>query len=440
MSLHANNSKAKELVRYVLPSMGTMVFNALYVVIDGVFVGQGVGDLALAGVNMAMPILGMLMAVAVMLIMGGATISAVSMGRGNKDRANAVFLNCVMVAGVLSIIFSGAALFYSKGLAALCGAQGELQDLTAAYMQSYLGFGFFFTMSYLMAAFVRNDGNPSLAFFGMAAGTVSNIFLDWLFIYPLNMGIFGAGLASGLGTVLSFCILLTHFTFKRGELRLKRPKFSPSLTGETLKRGFPEFVTSMWNPVMTYCYNIIALKTYGEYGVSSFSMVGYLLYVQVAMSSGIAQGVQPLISRRFGEGKHSQERYFFRTGLVVNILVSALVYALTLIFGKTAYRIFSDDSANIALAYHATIFIGIGMLISAVNISYSGYFLATARTRQAVLLSVFRAFVFTAPFILFIPLILGEGFVWCGIIGSELCVAALAAILFARLPKHPDTE
>ena len=438
MSLNKNNSKGRELIRYVIPSMGTMVFNALYVVVDGIFVGKGVGDLALAAVNMAMPVLGVLMAIAVMLIMGGATISAVSMGRGNKERANAVFSNCVLVAGILSIIFSGAALFYSEGLAALCGAEGELKTLTAAYMQSYLGFGFFFTMSYLLAAFVRNDGNPTLAFFGMAAGTISNIFLDWLFIYPLGMGILGAGLASGLGTVLSFCILLTHFIFKRGELRLARPKFNLSLTGETLKRGFPEFVTSMWNPVMTYCYNSIALKTYGEDGVSAFSMVGYLLYVQVALSSGIAQGVQPLISRRFGEENHTEERYFFHIGLIINLAVSILIYGLTLLFGMTAYRIFSNDGSLIALAYHATVYIGIGMIISAINISYSGYFLATQRTKQAVIVAVFRAFIFTAPIILLVPMLFGSAFVWCGIIGSELCIAVLAVVLYARLPKQAN--
>lgn len=434
MSLN-KSSKAKELFRYVVPSVGAMLFSALYVVVDGIFVGRGVGDLALAAVNLAMPVLGFLMAVAIMLIMGGATIAAVSMGRGDKARANDVFSCCLFVAGILSIVFSAVALLFAEELAALCGAKGELLGLTATYMRSYLGFGFFFTISYLFSAFVRNDGNPTLAFFGMAAGTVCNIFLDWLFIYPLGMGILGAGLASGLSTVLSFCILLFHFILKRGDIRLKRPKFDKALVGETIKRGFPEFVTQMWNPVVTYCYNIIVLRIYGEFGVSAFSMIGYLLYVQIAMSSGIAQGVQPLISRRYGEGDREQELFFFKSGLIINICVSVLVYGLTLLTGKTAYHIFSNSNELIAMAYHGTIFVGIGMIISSVNISYSGYFLATQRTKQAIILSVFRAFIFTAPVILLTPIIFGDSMVWCGMIGSELCVAVLAVFLYVKLPK-----
>ena len=209
---------------------------------------------------------------------------------------------------------------------------------------------------------------------------------------------------------------------------------------ETLKRGFPEFVTQMCNPVLTYCYNIIVLRIHGEFGLAAFAMIGYLLYVFMAMSSGIAQGVQPLISRRFGQSKHKEERFFFRAGLVTNICVSALLYFITLLAGKTVYTIFSPDPALIDMAYHGTLYIGVGMVLSAVNISFSGYFLATQRTKQALIVAICRAFVFTAPIILLTPVILGNEAVWSGMIGSELCVAILAIFLYIKLRRKDKSE
>lgn len=434
-NLQAGQSKIKELLRYVIPSMGAMLVSALYSVVDGIFVGRGVGDIGLAAVNLSIPVLGFLAAMAVMLVMGSATIASVSMGKGDKQRANDIFSNSVFILSVFSLIFTISCLFFADKFAAWSGAEGELLVQTATYMRSYLGFGFFFAISYLLSAFVRNDGNPSLAFWGMASGTVCNIFLDWLFIFPLKMGILGAGLASGIGTVLSFSILITHFIRKRGELRLRKPKFSKELTLETIKRGFPEFVTQMYTPVLISCYNFVIMGIYGEMGISSFSMIGYLLSIMMAMYSGVAQGVQPLISRSFGEGNTKAEKYYFRSGLKTNIIISSVAYVLVLLIGKQIYGIFSSDADIISLAYFGTYFFGAAMIISSINASYASYFLSTQRTRQALFLAIARSFIFTAPFVLLIPAIFGDGMVWGGMIVSELCVAVFAIVLYRRLQR-----
>ena len=435
MKQHSESNQTKELFRYIIPSVGAMLFNALYVVVDGIFVGNGLGEAGLAAVNLAMPTLGLMYAIGIMMVMGGATISAVCLGRGDKEKANRVFLNDLLVTGILSVIFSAVCLAFAPQLAYLSGGRGELLGQTAIYIRSYIGFGVFFVMSYVFSAFVRNDGDPTLAFWGMASGALANIFLDWLFIYPLGLGIMGAGLASGLSTVLSFFILLTHFIRKKGDLRLKKPTYSPSLTKETIKRGFPEFVTQMFSPVMTYCYNIAAMEYYGDRGVAAYSVIGYLLYILIAVASGVAQGVQPLISRSYGAGEHKREQSYFRTGILFNIALTSLLYVATLIGGEYIYRIFNDDAGLIALACEGSVFIGAGTILTAANISLCGYFLATQRTKQALIVSACRSFVVTAPMVLLAPKLLGSGAVWSGMIGSELCIALLALVLFSRVRK-----
>lgn len=428
-------NRIKEFFRYVLPSMGAMLFNALYSVVDGVFVGKGVGSLGLAAVNLALPFIGLAGAIAVMLVMGAATISAVSIGQKRYDKANAVFNNACLVVGALAVVFSVVLCALADHFARLSGAEGELMRLTAIYIRSYMGFGVFFCASFLLSAFVRNDGDPGLAFVGMLSGTLCNIFLDWLFIFPLNLGIFGAGFASGLSTVVSFSILMLHFVKKRGILRFTKPRFSWSLTCESVKRGFPAFVTEIYGPVTIQCYNMVIMASYGDFGVSAFSMIGYLLWVMLALISGVAQGVQPLVSVSYGEKNHRAERFYLNCGLVLNIILAVFMYAASVLFGQQAYSIFSDDKALIDLACEGSIYIGASMVISAVNICYTSYFLATQRTGQSLLLAVSRAFIFAIPCIMLMPALFGKSAVWSGMIVSEAFVAILAIILYIHLVR-----
>ena len=155
----------------------------------------------------------------------------------------------------------------------------------------------------VLAAFVRNDGNPKLGLAGMAAGALSNVFLDWLFIFVFHMGIHGAAVASGLGQVISCMIMLPHFIHGKGRLKLKLLPIEKYYTSEILRRGIPELITQMSQPVTIFCYNLIVIRYLGNIGVSAFSVVCYLLTLVFSVFIGVSDGIQPLISRSAGEGK-----------------------------------------------------------------------------------------------------------------------------------------
>lgn len=213
------NTKTKSLFGYILPALGGSFVTYLYNVVDGIFVGQGVGPAALGAVNIGVPFITFVVAVAAMFPMGGATIVAIRMGRADKNGANHAFMTAFSLTILISIILMTTGMAFSRQIVDLSGAKKlseEMRKMSAEYLFYYSAFSIPMLMSTCLSVFVRNDGSPMLSFVGMCTGAASNIFLDWLFIFPLHMGVTGAAVASGLGQILSVLVLLSHFILKKG--------------------------------------------------------------------------------------------------------------------------------------------------------------------------------------------------------------------------------
>lgn len=212
------NPKIKSLFSYLVPAMGGLFVTYLYNVVDGIFVGQGVGSAALGAVNLAVPFITFSVAVAAMFPMGGATIVAIRMGRKDKEGANRTFITSLSLTLVLSVALMVIGMVFSRQIVTFSGAKGlsaQMREMSAQYLFYYSAFSVPTLISACLSVFVRNDGSPTLSFVGMCAGAAANIFLDWLFLFPLDMGIVGAAVASGLGQILSILILLSHFILKK---------------------------------------------------------------------------------------------------------------------------------------------------------------------------------------------------------------------------------
>lgn len=212
------NPKIKSLFSYLVPAMGGLFVTYLYNVVDGIFVGQGVGSAALGAVNLAVPFITFSVAVAAMFPMGRATIVAIRMGRKDKEGANRAFITSLSLTLVLSVALMVIGMVFSRQIVTFSGAKGlsaQMREMSAQYLFYYSAFSVPTLISACLSVFVRNDGSPTLSFVGMCAGAAANIFLDWLFLFPLDMGIVGAAVASGLGQILSILILLSHFILKK---------------------------------------------------------------------------------------------------------------------------------------------------------------------------------------------------------------------------------
>lgn len=418
----------KQFYQFVIPSIGAMLVTGLYFVVDGIFVGRGIGTGALAAVNIAVPYISILTSISMMITMGGATITSIHFGKGENEKANKTFnLSLIMIA-IFSTAMTLISVSFPETIATLLGASDLLLQDTATYIRYYVLFGVFFCGSMTLSAFVRNDGNPHLAFWGMIMGAVSNVFLDWLFIFPLKMGVMGAAIASGLGQLLACIVLASHFAAKKGSLKLTRPTADKQLFNQILKVGAPEFVTQMSQPVTILCYNYLVLGAFGEIGVSAFSVISYLLVIVIGVFTGLAQGIQPLLSKSYGEGNQQKEQFFFHKGLTLNLLLAIIVYGIMFFFGKEIIAVFNRDSQLIKIAYECISVYGVSFLFASVNIVFTIYYLATKRTGQAIMIAVIRSFISNTVFIFLIPALFGVKAIWAGMIVAEALVTVIAIV------------
>lgn len=420
------DKRLKETLRYAMPSIISMLVTSLYIVVDGIFIGNGVGENALAAVNIALPFTMASQAVSSMVTMGGSTICAIRLGRGDSEGAGNAFLTSASISAIFGILFTIVGAIFPRGIAQLSGASDVLLQDAADYIRCFSFFQVFMSLSMLTSSFVRIDGRPYLAFAGMIAGAVSNIFLDWLFVFPLGLGVKGAAIASGIGQILSLLILVTHFMRRKGELRVRKFKFTKDLAGKVFRRGIPEFVTGLGMPVTTLCYNYVIIGFLGEMGVAAYSVVSYIFSIMAAIFIGVSQGIQPLIGRSFGQKNKEDERYFYRTGIVMNLCFSVTAYLALAFGGRTIISLFGSDETMLGIATGALRIYGVSFIFASLNIMYVMLFQSTKQTMRASIVSVSRGLVLSTAFILLFPRLFGPASIWYAIIATEVVTLIIA--------------
>lgn len=421
--------KNRTLWRYIIPSAGALCVTYLYNIIDGIFVGQGVGHLALAAVNITVPFITALVAISCLFAMGGSTVIAIRLGRGDKKGANDAFMTAFVMTLLLSAVLLLIGTLLPKQIALLCGSSRTILPMAEEYLFYYTLFSTPFLLSNCLSVFVRNDGAPGLAFAGMCIGAVTNIFLDWLFIFPLGMGLKGAAVASGFGQVLSFVILLSHFVRKKGQLRIQRCPVSFGLVGKICKRGVPECVSQLNTPVTALCYNWVLGNTLGDMGVSTFSVLSFIYSLANAILSGVAGGLQPLWGRAFGRKDKEELGGYFKTGIKINVTASAMIYVVLCMFRTPVVRLFNGDPALVKMASKALPVFAFSFLFMSVNLLFTAYFYSTKQTVKSDVIAVSRGIVVKAPAIFLIPSVLGDGYVWCSAAAAEAVTLVICLLL-----------
>ena len=284
-------------------------------------------------------------------------------------------------------------------------------------------------MSTCLSVFVRNDGSPTLSFVGMCVGAGANIFLDWLFIFPMKMGVIGAAIASGLGQVFSVAVLLSHFVRKRGSLRFQRFPVSGALVGKICKRGVPEAASQLTTPVTALCYNLMLAKLVGDIGVSTFSVLNFIYSLVNAILSGTAQGLQPLWGLCYGERDTDGMNLYFRWGIRINAILSVVIYGLLFLFAEPAIRIFNRDPELVQNASAALSLFGLSFIPMALNLIYTAFLYSTKRTLQADAISLSRGVVLKAAAIFCMPVLFGIDVIWLAPFAAELLTLVLALAL-----------
>ena len=431
------STNLKSLCRYIFPAMGGLFVTYLYNVVDGIFVGRGVGSAALGAVNIGVPFITFAVAIAAMFPMGGGTVVAIRMGREDKEGANHAFMTAFLLTLLASLLLTLIGMAFSRQIVDLSGGRTlshTMRDMAADYLFYYCAFSVPMLMSTCLSVFVRNDGSPALSFVGMCVGAGANIFLDWLFIFPMKMGVIGAAIASGLGQVFSVAVLLSHFVRKRGNLRFQRFPVSGALIGKICKRGVPEAASQLTTPVTALCYNLMLARLVGDIGVSTFSVLSFIYSLVNAILSGTAQGLQPLWGLCYGEQDADGMNLYFRWGIRINAILSVVIYVLLFLFAEPVIQIFNRDPELVQNASAALSLFGLSFIPMALNLIYTAFLYSTKRTLQADAISLSRGVVLKAAAIFCMPVLFGIDVIWLAPFAAELLTLVLALVL-SRDPK-----
>ena len=426
-----NGSRMKKLLKLVLPSVLSQVCMFLFTIVDGIFVGNGVGATALGAVNIVLPYILILSALYMLVAVGGATVTAIRFGRGDKEGANLAFLHAFAAIFAVSVVLTVVGVCFTRQLGYLLGANEAYIDYVTDYTFWYSVFIIPAGLSILLQFFGRNDGASMLVMVSTAVCSALNIFLDWLFVFPMQMALKGAAIATGISQTVGFLMLLSHFVLKKGDLRIRRFRPDAKLFRKILMRGAPESIAQFASPVSILCLNYVMLRMIGEIAVNAFSVIGYIASFSVAVFYGVSEGAQPLIGNAYGEKNESDLKFYFRVSLLIAFVGSLLLYLLFLFVSPNICRLFGLDAETLAFAVQKLPKYAINFVFMSLNTILSAYLYSTKRTGAAVTLNLLRSFVFTVSVILILPTLFGAELIWYTAAVYE-ALSLLAALLLVR--------
>lgn len=426
-----NGSRMKKLLKLVLPSVLSQVCMFLFTIVDGIFVGNGVGATALGAVNIVLPYILTLSALYMLVAVGGATVTAIRFGRGDKEGANLAFLHAFAAIFAVSVVLTVVGVCFTRQLGYLLGANEAYIDYVTDYTFWYSVFIIPAGLSILLQFFGRNDGASMLVMVSTAVCSALNIFLDWLFVFPMQMALKGAAIATGISQTVGFLMLLSHFVLKKGDLRIRRFRPDAKLFRKILMRGAPESIAQFASPVSILCLNYVMLRMIGEIAVNAFSVIGYIASFSVAVFYGVSEGAQPLIGNAYGEKNESDLKFYFRVSLLIAFVGSLLLYLLFLIVSPNICRLFGLDAETLAFTVQKLPKYAINFVFMSLNTILSAYLYSTKRTGAAVTLNLLRSFVFTVSVILILPALFGAELIWYTAAVYE-ALSLLAALLLVR--------
>ncbi len=429
------DSVTKLFFNFSIPAVTGMMVNALYAIVDGIFIGQGVGADGLAAVNIAYPVINLGIAISLLIGTGGATLMSLrpkNIKFKNTCFSHIVTLNIIAyLIIVLLVIISGNKLIY------LLGSSENLLIQVKVYLYTCVIALIFLMLSNSLNAVVRNDKAPMYAFVSMVIGAIANIILDWLFIIVFKWGVFGGAFATAIGQLLSFLFLVKYFYRIDCKIKYKFQKLKFTFIKNIVTIGFPSFTIEFTAALTNALFNISFMKFLGEIGVSAYCIVAYICYIFRCVFTGLSQGVQPIISYNYGAKEYERVKQTYRLGHIVTFIVSGSILMGVIFYGKNLVRLFNNDIELVNLASHGLILFASAIIFQGANFINISYLQSKGMTKLSNIISSLRSIVFFIIAITVLPIFLRETGVWLSLPASDFMCFIVSCIILRK--ENPFT-
>jgi len=422
------------LFRLAIPTVVAQLINMLYNIVDRIYIGHipEVGSLALTGVGVCMPLIMIVSAFAALVGAGGAPRASIFMGQRNHDGAEKTLGNCFSLQILVSAVLTLVLLVWNKPLLLAFGASENTIGYASGYMTIYALGTLFVQLTLGMNAFITAQGYTKVAMISVVIGAVSNIVLDPLFIFVLDMGVQGAALATILSQAISCIWIVSFLCGRKTQLRLKvsNLRLKGSVILPCVALGTATFIMQASESVISVCFNSSLLHYGGDIAVGAMTILTSVMQFAMLPMQGFAQGAQPIASYNYGARNGARVRKTFRLLLAVCLSYSVLLWSAVMLFPRLFVGIFTPDPNLIEFAAPALrIYMG-GMAIFGIQIACQMLFTSLGKAACSIIVAVVRKFVLLLPLIYIMPHIIADPTM--GVYTAEP-VADVIAVIFTAI-------
>lgn len=424
----------KNFSKYVSQNILGMIGFSCYVLADSYFISIAKGADGLTALNLVMPLYSIIFSIGEMIGVGSAIRYAISKIKKDAD-ADDYFWNAIIWCIMSSMIFVFAGIFFSSDIMRVLGADEHIVAVGNNYTKIFMCFAPMFMCNYVTNAFVRNDGASGIAMSATLFSSLFNIVFDYILMFPMNLGMEGAALATALSPIIGMGICSIHFFSKKSSVRLVvcKPSVRKLVAGSQL--GVSAFVGEMSSAVITLAFNFVILKLTGNVGVAAYGVVANIAIVTTAVFNGVAQGSQPLISSCFGRGDKDGCTQLKRMGYTTAFVLAAVMYSILFIFAEQFVAVFNSEGSEMLRLYatEGVKLYFIGIFFAGINIVGGGAFSATEDAFKAAVVSVARGFVLILGAVFVMSALFGMTGVWLAYAVAEGITTFIMLVMALRV-------
>ncbi len=446
--MHMDNKKAalelgtkpvgQLLVQYALPAIVAMTASSLYNMIDSIFIGQGVGAMAISGLAITFPFMNLSGAFGAAIGVGASTLISVRLGQKDYATALKIFGNTISLNVITGIVFAVVTLYFLEPILRFFGASDNTLPYAYEYMQIILLGNVITHMYFGMNAILRSAGKPKMAMMATIFTVVLNTILDPIFIYGLHWGIRGAAFATILSQMTAFCWQCRQFSHKDEILHFEKGiyKLNSNLVKNIIAIGISPFSMNATSCLIVIIFNKSLTYYGGDLAVGAYGIVNRISFLFFMVIFGLNQGMQPIAGYNFGAMQYGRLMQVLRYAIISATLVSTAGCLVTELFPYYCARVFTTDQSLIDMAVRGLRVANIFLFVVGYQIVITHFFQSIGKAKVSIFLSLSRQLLFLLPILLILPRFFALDGVWFSLPCSDLIAAVVAFIIMRKYMNH----
>lgn len=423
----------KLFYKFLIPAVSGAIAVAAYSIVDTIAIGQGVGANGAAANAVVLPIFSMASFIALVFGIGGCVLRSQARGEGNEEKGNAYFTAATVSVSPVMLLVWIFGMIYQEEFYRLCGADDTIMPYAKAYGSWIFAFHPTFILTTFLSGFIRADGSPKFVMHVTLIGGILNIIGDYVFVFPMKMGMTGAALATVLGSTVQVILLIGYILLKKTSLKFVKPHQWLPAVKKVCTVGFGAGVGSLAVIVVTFITNNQIMKYSGTAALAIYGMLGTVTALLISVYSGVGQAAQPIISENYGAGNLKRCRDTGKLGMTTAILLGLLFSGVCVAFPVQITAMFMQLTPEITkLAPYIVRIYAASFFPLAINIFAIYYLQAVVCPKLATLISLLRGIVLNSIFLFVFPLIWGANGIWWAILSAEVLALGAAVICLGR--------